>query len=136
MAGKKSVWAGVSFVLSLLLTTGIMTVFSACGQKEDGSWMHCHQPQMAVAICGIGMMVVFALSWVFKGKAVRIVLLTAGLALSAAAFLIPGTIMPMCMMRTMRCYTVMQPFTRVMTVLIAGGCFLQLFDVLKGKAGR
>ena len=32
--------------------------------------------------------------------------------------LIPGTLVTMCMMNTMRCYAVMQPFVRVMSVLV------------------
>ena len=42
-----------------------------------------------------------------------------GIVGSIVVFLLPETILPMCMMRTMRCYTVMQPFVRIMAVMIA-----------------
>ena len=35
-------------------------------------------------------------------------------------FCIPGGICPLCMMKTMRCHTVFQPFVRIMSVLVAG----------------
>ena len=43
----------VMTVLSLLLTIGSKTIFSACGPKEDGSWMTCHWAEQAVFGMGI-----------------------------------------------------------------------------------
>ena len=54
-----------------------------------------------------------------KNKGVRIGLQLLAVIASVVLFFVPGGICPMCMMKNMRCYTVFQPFTRVMTVLIA-----------------
>ena len=105
--------------VGLLLAVGVMTVFSACGPKEDGTWMRCHQAQIAVAVCGAALTVLFILTAVIKSKTAVILLNIAALVVSVIAFLIPGTLMPMCMMKTMPCYTVMQPFVRIMAILSA-----------------
>ena len=36
--------------------------------------------------------------------------------------------MPMCMMHTMRCYTLFQPFVRIMAVLVACSCLIQVIQ--------
>ena len=54
-----------------------------------------------------------------------------GIVGSVIVFLIPETIMPMCMMRTMRCYTVMQPFVRIMAVLIAASGVINGLQTLR-----
>ncbi len=116
---SKNRWGSlIPAVFGLVLAIGVMTVFSACGSKDDGTWMHCHDAQNAVAVCGGIITALFLLAALIRNKALRVLLNIAALAAGAAAFLIPGVIMPMCMMNTMRCYTVMQPFVRIMTVVI------------------
>ncbi len=116
---KMKISSFVPAALALLMAAGVLTVFSACPVKEDGTWMRCHGAQMAVAACGAAMAALFAISAFVKAGRVKILLNAAAFALSAAAFLLPGNIMPMCLMRTMRCYAVMQPFVRIMSVLTA-----------------
>ena len=65
------------------------------------------------------LLVLFLLAAVLRNNALKTTLFGLGIIGSVAVFLIPETILPMCMMRTMRCYTVMQPFVRIMAVLIA-----------------
>ena len=50
----------------------------------------------------------------------------AGIAAAVIAVLLPGTLMKMCMMDTMRCYAVMRPFAWIMGALIA---LLSLLDL-------
>ncbi len=120
-------------VVSLLLAIGVMTIFSACGRKDDGSWMHCHDVQNAVAVCGLIMTALFALCVFVKNKMIRMLLYLAALAAAVVAFLLPGTIMPMCMMNTMRCYTVMQPYVRIMAVIAALSALLGMISSLTKK---
>ena len=119
MTDKNKWFTLISAAVGLLLAVGVMTVVSACGPKEDGTWMRCHQAQIAVAVCGAALTVLFILTAVIKSKTAVILLNIAALVVSVIAFLIPGTLMPMCMMKTMPCYTVMQPFVRIMAILCA-----------------
>ncbi len=134
MSGKKTIISLIPACVSVLLMIGVMTVFSACGMKDDGTWMHCHDVQNTVAICGGIMAVLFAASALLKNKMLKVLLNAAAVIVSVIAFLIPGTIMPMCMMNTMRCYTVMQPFVRIMTVVAALLALLNMIGALKKSA--
>ena len=107
-----------SAALSLLMAFGTATVFRACGPKDDGTWMHCHTAQNGAVTAGIVIAVIFLAAAFVKNVSLARVLAAAGIAGALAVMLIPGTLVTMCMMNTMRCYAVMQPFVRVMSVLV------------------
>ena len=110
----------VPAALSALLLAGGVTVFSACEQRADGSWMHCHQCQNMVAGSAVGLIALYGASSLVKNKPVRLALLALAVIASVVVFFIPGGICPLCAMKTMRCHTVFQPFVRIMSVLGAG----------------
>ena len=110
----------VPAALSALLLAGGVTVFSACEQRADGSWMHCHQCQNMVAGSAVGLIALYGTSSLVKNKPVRLALLALAVIASVVVFFIPGGICPLCAMKTMRCHTVFQPFVRIMSVLVAG----------------
>ena len=110
----------VPAALSALLLAGGVTVFSACEPKPDGTWMHCHQCQNMVAGSAVGLIALYGASALVTKKPVRLALLALAVIASVVVFFIPGGICPLCMMKTMRCHTVFQPFVRIMSVLVAG----------------
>lgn len=111
----------VPAALSALLVVGAATAFSACDQRPDETWMHCHQCQNTVVASGVGIAAALAASAFITNRPTRIALQVLAVLASIIVFFIPGGLCPMCMMRTMRCYTVFQPFVRIMTPLIAAG---------------
>lgn len=120
MAKKDVIVPLVPAALSALLLAGGVTVFSACEQRADGSWMHCHQCQNMVAGSTVGLIALYGASSLVKNKPVRLALLALAVIASVVVFFIPGGICPLCAMKTMRCHTVFQPFVRIMSVLVAG----------------
>ena len=120
MAKKDVIVPLVPAALSALLLAGGVTVFSACEQRADGSWMHCHQCQNMVAGSAVGLIALYGASSLVKNKPVRLALLVLAVIASVVVFFIPGGICPLCAMKTMRCHTVFQPFVRIMSVLVAG----------------
>ena len=52
----------LSSAVGLLLAAGVMTLFSACGPKADGTLMNCHNAQIGAALCGICLAVLFAIA--------------------------------------------------------------------------
>ena len=120
MAKKDVIIPLVPAALSALLLAGGVTVFSACEQRADGSWMHCHQCQNMVAGSAVGLIALYGASSLVKNKLARLVLLALAVIASVVVFFIPGGICPLCAMKTMRCHTVFQPFVRIMSVLVAG----------------
>ena len=120
MAKKDVIIPLVPAALSTLLLAGGVTVFSACEQRADGSWMHCHQCQNMVAGSAVGLIALYGASSLVKNKPMRLALLALAVIASVVVFFIPGGICPLCAMKTMRCHTVFQPFVRIMSVLVAG----------------
>ena len=120
MSKKDLVIPLVPAALSAALLAGGVTVFSACEPRPDGTWMHCHQCQNSVAASAAGLAVFFATAAFIKNKGVRLALQVLCLVGAVVVFFIPGVICPLCMMKTMRCHTVFQPFVRIMSVLVAG----------------
>ena len=120
MAKKDVIIPLVPAALSALLLAGGVTVFSACEQRADGSWMHCHQCPNMVAGSAVGLIALYGASSLVKNKPVRLALLALAVIASVVVFFIPGGICPLCAMKTMRCHTVFQPFVRIMSVLVAG----------------
>ena len=120
MAKKDVIIPLVPAALSALLLAGGVTVFSACEQRADGSWLHCHQCQNMVAGSAVGLIALYGASSLVKNKPARLTLLALAVIASVVVFFIPGGICPLCAMKTMRCHTVFQPFVRIMSVLVAG----------------
>ena len=127
------IWKWIPALISAPLVLGVLTVFSACGMKDDGTWMKCHGAQTAVAKFGGAMTALFLLAAVLRNRAMKTVLYGLGIVGSAVVFLLPETILPMCMMRTMRCYTVMRPFVRIMAVMIAASDVIAGLHALRQK---
>lgn len=122
-------WAEpVLLVLWLALFVGSMTLFSACGPREDGSWMNCHRAQTALTVVG-GAGLLLALLRCFCKRRVRRGLDLAALLLAILAILLPGTLIGLCMMPDMRCRAVMVPWT---TVLAALAGIVALADLIFG----
>ena len=125
---NRGVLQWTALALSVLMAAGVQTVFRACAQKEDGTWMHCHEVQKYLFIIGIILALLSVLGLAVKKRTAAILLDFASIVLAAAAVLLPGTVMQMCMMDTMRCYTMMQPFARV-----TGGVLIlvSVIDIIK-----
>ena len=101
MKNKLSFLNILPVALGLILSAGTATLFRACGMKEDGTWMKCHTVQEAVIIAGLIAALWFLTAALIRHHVVRVLFY------------------PMCMLQTMRCYTIMQPFVRIMAAAAA-----------------
>ena len=124
----------VTLILSLILSVGVMTFADACHNKMMGKWMHCHYVQMDVFYIGIGLIVVSLPALFIKNEKIALISAFVQMALEVVAILLPGTIMDMCMMHTMRCYSVMKPFVTVMGILVIISALAgEIVNLLGGK---
>ena len=106
----------VLLVLSLVFFVGMLTFLKACGPKEDGSWMTCHWACQALR--GVsGAMLLLALLRLVTGGQVKTGLSLASAVLAVLAICIPGHLIGLCMMKTMRCHSVMTPGVMVLSIL-------------------
>ena len=107
-------------IIGLIILVGSLTFFSGCGAKDDGSFMNCHWAQVMITALG-GLICAEALAAVIVSNR----LFKAGLDLAAGltsilTALVPGTIIPLCMMPDMHCRAVTQP----VTLLLACAAFV------------
>ena len=93
--------------------------------------MHCHEAQTAIVIGGVILTVILTIAALIQSKPAKAILSGLSVICTVIIFLIPGAIISMCMMHTMRCYTVMQPFTRIMSAVIAVICLIQIFRTVR-----
>ena len=125
-----------SLILAVLLALGALSFAGPC-VHEDGSFAACHAASLAV----IGSSVLAAVAslaalFVRGGKLAGSVMLVSAVAGLFAA-LSPGTLFGLCMMQTMRCWTLMRPFALVcgaalfLCALVAA---IMLFVKNRGKA--
>ena len=121
MIEKGRVISLISSAAGLLLAVGSMTVFSACGPKEDGTLMICHNAQIRVAMCG--MIAAFV-----KSKAIKLICDTAALVLSVVTFMTPGVLVQICHLSNIHCQVRLKPFTRGAALFIA---LLAVWDILR-----
>lgn len=123
----------LSSAVGLLLAAGVMTLFSACGPKADGTLMNCHNAQISAALCGICLAVLFAIAAFAKNKAVVLVCDAAALALSVVTFMILGVLVHICLLSNMHCQVRLKPFTRGSAILIAVFALADILRIIKEK---
>ena len=117
----KSMFRIINYALlaiGVLVIVGLFTFAGACSH-DDGSAPACFNS--ATGIGGAALFLVgVAIFGVFDvTPTVRIVLGLLGVFLGLFIAFAPGTILPLCMMETMQCRAVMQPFALLMGILSA-----------------
>ncbi|MBR0227119.1 MAG: DUF4418 family protein [Clostridia bacterium] len=103
---KQMIPAMILLVLSLIITIGSQSFLSPC-IHEDGSFGPCHwagQALMGLG-CVIGILAILSLCV----QKARLGTYMSALPVCGLGILIPGTLIDLCHMSTMRCRMVMQP---------------------------
>ena len=131
---KRKIYEWIPSFIAVLMTIGVMTMFRACEAGEDGMWMNCHYVQMDVFYLGIVITLLSVIRIFLNRQLLKWVVCAAELLLVIITMLLPGTLMHMCMMETMRCHALMKPFVFVMC-----GAFVvaeAILIVVEGKVSR
>ncbi|MCR5214138.1 MAG: DUF4418 family protein [Eubacterium sp.] len=115
---KKKIFEILPIIIALLLSLGVVTVFKACDPMEDGTWMHCHAAQNDVFILGLVIGGLGTIALLIKKKAVKIIVGVVNLGLGVLTSIVPGILVHLCMMHTMRCHSVMRPFVVIVSIIL------------------
>ena len=105
--------------LSLLLLIGLMTFASPCAVHEDGSWMTCHWAGQALKGLAALLTALSALLAIFRDRGVKRGIALAMIPAALLAIALPGSLIGLCGMETMRCRMIMRPTALVVGVLVA-----------------
>ena len=125
---KSLIQPGITLALCLLLLAGLFTVLHAC-VHEDGTFGTCHWAQMALRLFSVSM-TLCALIALAAPKETRLGLNLSLAVQSVMAFVLPGRVIPLCMMKTMHCLSVMRPGVQV---LCAAVLVLSAVQVLRDR---
>lgn len=106
-------------VLSSILLVGILTFAGPCGVHDDGTMSSCYWASRAVLGVGVVLAVISLVRIFERDEGERRGLSFSAALLGVLVAVLPGVLIDLCMMQTMRCHTVMRPFALVMGVLIA-----------------
>ena len=109
--------------LCLALALGVAFVFGPCGPKEDGGYMTCRWAGRAVLGLGIAM-TALALIRLLLPRRARLGADAGLIACAGAAIAMPGTLIHLCMMESMRCRAVTRPAVTVLCAVIAAAALL------------
>lgn len=107
--GRFGIWDWALLLLCALLFLGTLTVFRACGPKEDGGFMTCHWAGRAVTGASALLFCLSAARFIVKDPGARAGLSLAVLLAAVFTALLPGTLIDLCMMGGMRCRALLRP---------------------------
>ena len=135
---KKNLKIGITdcilLILSLVFLVGMLLFFGPCKGTADHGFMSCHYAGIALKVYAAVLLCDSLLHFLpFRG--IKIGISTSMLPLSIAAILTPGTFIPLCMMKDMRCHAVMQPADMILAMFLIAAAvadiILQAFHIRK-----
>ena len=111
--------------LSLLLVVGVLSFAGPC-VHDDGTTGVCASAGNALAVEGAVMLACCVVGSLMRKKPVLVMACCiVSAVVGVVGFFTPGTILPLCMMETMRCWTLMAPFAKACCALVAVLCLVQ-----------
>ena len=134
MKSRLSYILGIAAALvSIFLMLGIKLIFPACGMHDDGTYSSCHTASQVIWWMALAMAVIWILFTIINNRIISTVI--SGVSILAGIFcaLIPGTIVNLCMMPTMRCQSTMKPFVIACGAVVAVLSIINLVICLKGR---
>ena len=123
----------VLLILSAIFLAGILTFFAPCGPKDDGSWMTCHWAGQAIRGIAAVLFIISVIHLIIKDENVKQGLSVAIIPMALLSAILPGTLIGLCMMNTMRCRAIMRPGTIVLSVLMIAAAVLDIILQRKKK---
>ena len=117
----------IILIISIVLTIGVKTLFSACGVHEDGAFSSCHFAEQAVFAMGILFVLESILLLIMTSREAQIAISACIGCGAVIGALIPNVLIHLCMMPTMRCLTLMQPIVIALCCAAAIVCGINLW---------
>lgn len=108
----------ITVLVSAVYLVGTLTFFRPCGPKEDGSFMHCHTAGVALTVLAVILLALSAADLCIKGGIIKNITAAVYAACGVLMILIPGTLIPLCMMPEMRCRADMRPGAVIFGILL------------------
>ncbi|MBE6010078.1 MAG: DUF4418 family protein [Lachnospiraceae bacterium] len=119
MKERFSVLNIVTLIVSVIFLAGTLSFLKPCGPQDDGSFMSCHWAGQALAGIAVVLLVMAVLLLLLPSAESKMGAALAMVPVGILAAVIPGGLIHLCMMETMRCHAVMKPGARCFGIIIA-----------------
>jgi hypothetical protein len=119
MNQKKALTRSMDILLvitNLVFLIGLRTFASACGMKEDGTWMTCHWAMQALSGMAAVLLADSVLNLILQDPKIKTGIMAAMIPAAILCIILPENLIGLCMMDTMHCHTVMRPFSILMSM--------------------
>ena len=113
--------AAAALLLSAVTAAGSVSFLGPC-VHEDGSFGACHWAGQAMLGIGLLLAVLSLTALLVKDGRLRAGILFAAAAAAVLGIFVPGTLINLCGMATMRCRAVMRPAMTLLCALTAVSC--------------
>lgn len=112
-------------IAGALLAIGILTFAGPC-LHDDGTVSTCFAASRVVLGAGIAAIIAGLLGAALRSLQAKVTLSIIGICAGIAAVAAPGGLLPLCMMQTMRCWTIMRPYALALgaVIVILAAAFL------------
>ncbi len=125
---KENISGIAELTAAAVLTVGPLTFFKACG-AHDGKYMACHWAQNAVVLLGAVLILIALLRIILPDIGIKTGLSISAALVSASVILIPGRVIALCMMDTMRCHSIFRPAVTVTAAVLLA---ISVIDIVIG----
>lgn len=110
-------WLGIVFVVfGVLAIVGLVSFAGPCPIHDDGSASACVGTSHILVSCALAAVLFQIASLAVANIRAKQILSAAAVLLAMVLAFAAGTFLPLCMMETMRCWTIMRPFAMVVGV--------------------
>lgn len=102
----------IQIAIAILLIAGVLNFAGPC-VHDDGSIPACAQASWGIIGGGVFLLGAALAQLVVETRTARIICAIVCASLGVFIVLVPGTLLPLCMMETMHCQAVMKPFAQI-----------------------
>ena len=128
---NKKISIGISDIIlliaSIIFFIGMLTFLRPCSAMEDGTWMTCHWAGQAIKGLAAVLVGISLIHGFVSNPHVKIGVSLAAIPVAVLTVLIPGGLIQMCMMNTMRCHAVMRPGATIFSVVTIAAAIFDIF---------
>ena len=112
--------------LSAIFFVGLLTFLGPCGPKDDGTFMTCHWAGQALKGIAAVLLITSVIHLFVKAPGIKQGLSLAMIPAALLSAFLPGNLISLCMMNTMRCHSVMRTSSVIISLLIIAAAVLDL----------
>ncbi len=124
------IFDGCEILVAIFLVIGINFWFNACGAKDDGTYMNCHNALVIVKALSYLLLSLSIIKCIIPYRNMKAGISIGIFGSSLIMILVPNTLINLCQMDMMVCNSSMKPWTLVFGILFMTYSLLEIIYAL------